>query len=230
MAADPFNSKGGYTVGIPPINVIDANGNITAENATFGGNVAINGNGIFTGNIYADTFNGTFNGNISGNLVVPGSNTWVLFNDNGNAGSSGSFTFDSSAEVATITGELITDRLTMGTGSNEFSTISVVFNTTNSASADQTLLSTVANTICSIDYTIIATDPTSNNRQTSKLFASILGTEVGYHEIGTIDVPYLGPGVGDFKVVYNAGYVLLTVTPVTSNLVNYKIMVTSYKE
>jgi hypothetical protein len=230
MAADPFNSKGGYTVGIPPIQVIDANGNITAENATFGGNVAINGNGIFTGNIYADTFNGTFNGNISGNLVVPGSNTWVLFNDQGNAGSDAGFVFDSATQVVTVTGEVMTNRFTMGTGTNEFSTLSVVFGTTNSASQDQTLHSTVASSICSIDYTIIATDPTGNNRQTSKLFASILGTEVGYHEIGTIDVPYLGPGVGDFKVTYDAGYVLLTVTPVTSNLVNYKIMVTSYKE
>jgi hypothetical protein len=34
MAADPFNSRGGYTVGIPPIQVIDANGNITANSAT----------------------------------------------------------------------------------------------------------------------------------------------------------------------------------------------------
>ena len=61
------------------------------------------------------------------------------------------------------------------------------------------------------------------------LFAGILGSEVGYHEVGTIDIPLHGPGVGDFKVAYDAGNIVLTVTPVTSDLVNYKVMVTSYK-
>jgi len=37
-------------------------------------------------------------------------------------------------------------------------------------------------------------------------------------------------GVGDFVVRYNAGNIELTVQPVTSSLVDYRIMVTSYKE
>ena len=86
-----------------------------------------------------------------------------------------------------------------------------------------------ASSISSIDYTIIATDNTANARQTSKLFASVLGTEVGYFEYGTIDVPMTSPGVGDFKVVYDSGNVVLTVSPIPNNLVNYKIMITSYK-
>ena len=87
-----------------------------------------------------------------------------------------------------------------------------------------------SSSICSVDYTIIATDGTGNVRQTSKLFASVLGTEVGYFEYGTIDVPAESPGVGDFRVQYDSGNVLLVVTPMSSNLTTYKIMITSYKE
>lgn len=230
MAADPFNSKGGYTVGIPPIPVIDANGNITAENATFGGNVEINGNGIFTGNITANVFTGTFEGNISGNVVVPGANTWVCYNNQGNLGASEYMTFDSATRLFTVNGDVVANSVTLGSGLLEFSTQRVFFATTASPAPDQVLYSIVANTISSIDFTIIATDVTGNNRQTSKLFASVLGTEVGYYEIATIDVPYLGPGVGDFAVAYDTGNVVLKVQPVTSNLVDYRIMVTSYKE
>lgn len=231
MAAEPFNSKGGYSVGIPPIPVIDANGNISANHATFGGNVVINGNGIYTGNITADTFNGTFNGNISGNIVVPGQSTWVVFNEDGEAQTNQYFTFNSGTRVLTVDGQTITGSITMGVGNLEFSTSTVVFATSSSTSANQILHRTPANSISSIDYTIIATDTIGNNRQTTKLFAGILGDVVEYFEVGTIDVPAAGPGVGDFRVQFEApGNVALTVTPVASTLVQYKIMVTSYKE
>jgi hypothetical protein len=80
-----------------------------------------------------------------------------------------------------------------------------------------------------MDYTITATDPISHNRQMSKLMAVVLNGNVEYYEYGTIDVPYSSPGVATFKVAYSLGNVNLTVTPVTST-VNYKIMLTSYKE
>ena len=49
-------------------------------------------------NMYTDT---VF---ISGNLVVPGSNTQVLYNYNGNAGASANLTFDYAANKLTLTG------------------------------------------------------------------------------------------------------------------------------
>lgn len=229
MAADPFNSKSGYTVGIPPYTVIDANGNVYASYAEIG-NVTISGDQVVTGTISANLFTGTFEGNISGNFVVPGLSTYVIYNDNGNAGASQYFTFDSAERLVTIDGDLIANSITLGSQSLEFSTQRVFFATTASNAPDQVLYTIDANTIISVDFTIIATDTVGNNRQTSKLFASILGTEVGYYEIATIDVPYLGPGVGDFVVRYNAGNIELTVQPVTSSLVDYRIMVTSYKE
>lgn len=231
MAADPFNSKGGYTIGIPPIPIIDANGNLTVPQANIG-NVYIAGDQVVSGTITSNLFIGQFQGNISGNLVVPGLDQWLVYNADGIAGTNQYYTYDYTNRIVTLQGEFIADSITVGSGANEFSTVSVMFATTASTAVNQVLHSIPADTICSVDYTVIATDSVGQNRQTSKLFGTILGTEVGYYEYGSIDVPYAGPGVGDFRILYDSGTnsVTLTVTPVTSNLVDYKIMVTSYKE
>lgn len=229
MAADPFNSKSGYTVGIPPYTVIDANLNFYGNDVSVG-NIEVSGNINVASTVTATLFVGTFDGNITGNFAIPGLNTWVAYNDQGNVGSSQYFRFDSTQRLLTVDGDLVANSITLGSANNEFSTQRVYFATTTSSAPGQVLYSIDANAIISIDFTVIATDTVGNNRQTSKLFASILGTEVGYYEIATIDVPYLGPGVGDFRVGYNAGNVELTVQPVTSNLVDYRIMVTQYKD
>ena len=39
MAVSKFNSVGGYTVGIPPTDIIDETGNITAKNITALGDI-----------------------------------------------------------------------------------------------------------------------------------------------------------------------------------------------
>lgn len=227
--ADPFNSKSGYTVGIPPIPIIDGNGNITAAFATIG-NVQIDGNQIVGGNIVANTFIGNFEGNISGNIVVPGSNTSVLYNNNGSAAASSNFTYNNDTTTVTVNGAVVANTITVGFGSSEFASSSAMQATTNSSSPGQVLTTTVANTVCSLDWTVIATDVQGNNRQTSKLFASILGNQVEFYEYGTLYVPTSGPGVCDLNVEYTNGNVVLTVHPYTSTLVNYKIMITSYKE
>jgi hypothetical protein len=76
-------------------------GNATA-NVTY--NNDGNGSLSATGNITAANFIGNVIGNISGNIIVPGSNTGVLFNDNGNANSSTAFTFDKVSNVVSIAG------------------------------------------------------------------------------------------------------------------------------
>lgn len=226
---DPFNSVGGYTVGIPPLPILAANGHLTVASANIG-QVTIQGNAIISGTVTSDLFLGNFQGNIQGNIVVAGGDTEIMYNDSGNVGTNPGFTFNSVTQVVSISGDLIANSVTLGSGTNEFSTTSVTFATTQSAAQDQTLHTIPANIVCSIDYTIIATDVEGNARQTSKLFASVLGTEVGYFEYGTIDVPITSSGVGDFKVVYDSGNILLTVTPAVATNINYRIMVTSYKE
>lgn len=230
MAVDPFNSVGGYTVGIPPITIIDENGNLNVPSATIGG-VEVTGDALFAGDVTANLFIGNFSGNISGNIVVPGQDKQVLFNTNGSAGADSGFTYDySGTKKVTVENDFVANSITIGSGSHEFATSTVGMYTTTSSAPDQILHQLAASSVCSLDYVIIATDPTGNNRQTTKLFAGVLGTEVGYYEVGSIDVPRAGPGVGDFKVTYSGGNIQLTVTPVTSNIVNYKVMVTSYKE
>ncbi len=58
------------------------------------------------GNITAPYFIGNVVGNISGNIVVPGTNTSVLFNQQGSAGASDAFQFNYATNVATIIGNL----------------------------------------------------------------------------------------------------------------------------
>jgi hypothetical protein len=154
----------------------------------------------------------------------------VIFNEAGNAQADAGFQFDSTQQLVTITGDLVANSVTIGSGANKFVTQRVLNATTNSRVVDQVLHSTLATTIASIDYTVIATDADGGYRQTTKLFGSVYGTDVGYFETGTIDVPLVSPGVGDFKVQYDNGQVNLTVTPLTANTVTYKIMITSYKE
>ena len=73
-------------------------GNISA------GNITVSEDVVVTGDVTAGVFYGTFAGNISGNITVPGSNTWVLYNDAGNAGADSDFTFNSDTNTMTVTG------------------------------------------------------------------------------------------------------------------------------
>lgn len=83
----------------------------TPANATLLLNGSVQSNTIVTvstisagGNVTAPFFLGNVIGNISGNIVVPGTNTSVLYNDSGNAGSSDAFQFNEVSNVLTLTG------------------------------------------------------------------------------------------------------------------------------
>lgn len=77
MAADPFNSLTGYTVGIPAVSVIDSNGNVVSNFLNLSGNVSAN-------KVYANTYffaNGQpFNANPGG------LDTQLQFNSSGQLG------------------------------------------------------------------------------------------------------------------------------------------------
>lgn len=69
------------------------------------GNVFVQGMTSAVGNIVTDGyFVGQFAGNITGNLTVPGSNTQVLFNNDGNAGADGGFTYNSDSNTLVVLG------------------------------------------------------------------------------------------------------------------------------
>lgn len=77
MAADPFNSITGYTVGIPPTPVIDGTGNVVSNFLNLSGNVSAN-------KVYANLY---FFANGQPFSASPGgSNTQLQFNNNGTLG------------------------------------------------------------------------------------------------------------------------------------------------
>lgn len=216
MSADPFNSVGGYSVGIPPVPILDSNGNLTVGYATID-------NLVVTDLIRADIL-----GNLSGNITVSTPDTSVLFNNNGLIDGTVSFTYNNAEQVVTIDNELIVGNvLTYGLDSKAFASTRAITALTISDTPDQVLYSVISTDICSMEYTIVGTDSTANTRQTTKLFSSILGEEVDYFEYGTIDI---NGGVGDFKTQYNEGNIDLTVTPYTNNGIDYKILITTYKQ
>ena len=68
---------------------------VTAGIISTSGNIASQGRISATGNIEtAGYFVGTFVGNVTGNFVIPGANTQVVFNTNGNADATAGMTFD----------------------------------------------------------------------------------------------------------------------------------------
>jgi hypothetical protein len=82
-------------------------GRITATGNIVGGNVNTVGRISATGNITtSEFFVGNFLGNITGNISVTGSNTQVLFNNDGNVGAAAGLTYDSDANVLAIMGNV----------------------------------------------------------------------------------------------------------------------------
>ena len=80
---------------------ISATGNVTGGNIVTGGIISTSGNVAAAGTISATgnivttgLFVGNFQGNVTGNFVIPGANTQVVFNTNGNADATAGMTFD----------------------------------------------------------------------------------------------------------------------------------------
>jgi hypothetical protein len=92
------------------LSALSVSGNTTSGNLITPGTISATGN-ITT----AGYFVGNFAGNITGNLTVPGANTDVLFNNQGNAGASTNFTFNSATNVMNVTGSAtVTGNITGG--------------------------------------------------------------------------------------------------------------------
>jgi len=111
MSADKFNSLGGYSVGIPPVPVIDANGNVITNVLTTTGNVS-------AANIYAANYYYA-NGrpfNAGGNPFGP--NNSIQFNGNGQFDGSANLTFDNANSLLTTSNFNVTGLSNLGPVSN----------------------------------------------------------------------------------------------------------------
>lgn len=135
-------------------------GNVAVTSNVSAGNISTPGTITATGNITtAGYFVGNFSGNISGNITVPGSNTQVLFNSNGNAGASGDFTFNDSTNVLSVTGNINATNfagsgagLTNLTGANVTGTVANATHATVADSANAVAGANVTGTVGLAQY------------------------------------------------------------------------------
>jgi len=111
MSADKFNSLGGYSVGIPPVPVIDANGNVVTNVLVTSGNVA-------AANVYAGNYfyaNGRpFNA--GGNPQGP--NTSIQYSNDGLFAGSSNLTFNDVTNLVTVPNIDVTGLSNLGPVSN----------------------------------------------------------------------------------------------------------------
>jgi hypothetical protein len=99
----------GLTIGNATANSTFGNGTITTTgDANIGGNLTVTGNTQLA-NL---SVSGTISGNFSGNTSAPGSNTQVVFNDNGTSNATAGMTFDKGSNAFTVAGTISGGNLT----------------------------------------------------------------------------------------------------------------------
>ena len=113
MAIKAFNSIGGFSVGENAANIILANGEITTSNANLSANLYVsdtaNVGNLRTNNLlYANGVAWDIGG------IPAGSNTQIQFNNDNEFGASANFTFNSSTNLLTITGNVNATNANLG--------------------------------------------------------------------------------------------------------------------
>lgn len=142
MAFEPFGLVGGLTVGIPPILVIDDNGRATLNGLTVNGlsNLGPVGNVIISGgeNGYFLQTDGEGHltwapggGGNGGNGNPGGANTQVQFNNAGSFGGDAGFTYDSSNNILSVSGNIVAQNF-IGSGNISIDKITATGNITGS--------------------------------------------------------------------------------------------------
>ena len=102
FGSNTISTTGAITVGNVTGANISTNGTISSQGTiTTQGAVSATGDIVTTG-----LFIGTFQGNVTGNFVVPGSNTQVIFNTNGNADATAGMTYNKDSNTFAVLGTI----------------------------------------------------------------------------------------------------------------------------
>lgn len=174
-------------------------------------------------------------GNVSWNTIEAepaGSNNTVQLNVDGQFVGNDSLTFNGGDTTLRVAGNLVANTITIGSGIYKFARSNVEF-ATSSSTANAAIVSIPAVGTSSIDYTIIATNETSNKRQVSKISAISYEASVGYNEYSTL---LIGGLVANLAVGYDSGNAIadpsitLYTVPEESSTTTYKIQVTVYND
>ena len=173
-----------------------ANANLTYDYVT--SNLSV------VGNVIATNFVGNIIGNISGNIVIPGSNTGVVFNDNGNANTSTAFTFNKVSNVVALAGNLNVGNTTIAWGTA----------TTSNVDANQTITQFSTTGIAAMEFLVKGIDSTGSKYSVSTVTAITNGSTVDYSTYATA---FLNSTTGSLSVNIVGSNVALQVTPASSN-------------
>jgi hypothetical protein len=174
-----------------------------------------------TGNITAPYFIGNVQGNISGNIVVPGSNGEVIFNNAGNAGASNAFSFNTSSNVLTVTGNISATAANLTTANVTGNVI--IGNSTvsaNTVTTSSTSLTTIASFpvsgVTGVEFLVKGVDVNGVTDKYSVATVSAVtdGASADYSVYGGVT---LGGYTGALSVSVSSGSLRLQVTPSSSN-------------
>jgi len=174
-----------------------------------------------TGNVRWDTSPG----------APGGSNTQVQYNDAGAFGGTPNFTYNDITNTLTIAGHLVANTFQMGSGAFRFFTSEVLLSSTSSADPEQVIYEVPSSEVSSLDFVIISTDLSEGTRTSTKISATVLGTEVAYTEFAGI---HINGGVGSFSVGYSPGNIIspasvqLLCSPDSANYTTHNILITKY--
>ena len=105
MAADKFNSLTGYTTGLPPIDIVAANGNIVTNHNYPAGNVTSN-------SVYANNYFYANGASFDGDPA--GANTQIQYNDNGAFGASTNLVFNDITNILTSRNVTVAGNILLG--------------------------------------------------------------------------------------------------------------------
>jgi hypothetical protein len=211
MAIKAFNSIGGFSVGENAANIILANGDITTSNANVSANLYVT-NTANVGNLRTDNLlyaNGS-PWDIGG--IPAGSNTEIQFNNANEFGASANFTFNSSTNLLTVTGNVNATNANLGNlvTSNFFHG---VFDSTSSSQAN---ITTVGNlTLLNVDgvanlANTVNVEGNINANANITANATITGANLktlGLANIGNLEISGTTTGnlIPSANVTYNLG-------------------------
>jgi hypothetical protein len=189
-AAGSLSVAGTATVGnVNSSGTIESTGNILGGNINTlgnvaGGNVVVTGVVTSTGNIVtAGNFVGTLVGNVIGNISLPGSNSQVLFNNDGIIGASSGLTYNISTNLLSVTGAISStgnvEAANLVTSGNASVTGNVAAN--NISATTISLSGNVLSAINSTNNIVTSANITANN------IAATTAINIAGNQVATVD-------------------------------------------
>ena len=203
---------------VPTANFANYAANVTASNQPNITSVGTLTSLTSNGNITAPFFLGNVIGNITGNLVVPGTNTSVLFNQTGNAGASDALKFDYAANVLTANGNIVANYYS-GNGSQLTGIVATQSNNANFANfAGNAFSVSGSNVTGAVSYATTANSVAGANVSGAVAFATTANSVALANVVGAGNIASINISGNTSQILYGNG--VFAAAPNVSNVAN----------